>query len=403
MTNRKSIPLRLITILSFSLVGSELSLAATTISDTNKFAYGANTGWINVQGDSNNGARVECDFAADFIYSANYGWISLGDGTPTSGFQYSNLSADDFGVNHDGLGNLRGYAYGANIGWVQFEDVGDPSVDLVSGNMSGFAYSANVGWISLSNSQAFVETAPLANCTTDLSITKTSGPSPIAEGATATFTLTVTNRGPLLADNVVVSDSLPTEVTFVSVSSPDCVFTNGDVVCTFSNLAVGSSTTVTIDVSADVSNLATNTAVVTSFVSDSTPIDNTDSAVLDIRSAPIVSESTPTPESLNVALNQSNLVTFDQAMDPASINASNLIVYGEQHGPYSGTLIVTGMGTTVTFDPDSDYLPGERISMILTEGIQSVIGVPTGSGSFFALSRSGLGERTGRNRPRTPE
>jgi hypothetical protein len=64
-------------------------------------------------------------------------------------------------VNVDGFGNLRGYAYGANIGWINFEANGAPVVNFASGNLSGYAYSANVGWISLSNAMAFVQTASL--------------------------------------------------------------------------------------------------------------------------------------------------------------------------------------------------------------------------------------------------
>lgn len=57
------------------------------------------------------------------MYGASIGWISLGDGMPTNGSQYSNLSADDFGVNVDGSGNLRGFAYGASIGWISLSNV----------------------------------------------------------------------------------------------------------------------------------------------------------------------------------------------------------------------------------------------------------------------------------------
>jgi hypothetical protein len=81
---------------------------------------------------------------------------------PTNGWLYTNLSADDWGVNHDGLGRLTGYAYGANIGWVNFEQTyGKPRVDLRTGVMSGAAWSPNVGWISFSNAVAHVRMARL--------------------------------------------------------------------------------------------------------------------------------------------------------------------------------------------------------------------------------------------------
>ena len=132
--------------------------AATTIDAVNYCAYGANLGWVNWAGDTNNGAVIGEYVCSGSIYSANVGWINLGSGSPTNGIQYQNLSANDFGVNHDGLGNLRGFAYGANIGWLNFETNGAPKVNLLTGQMSGYVWSANCGWISLSNAVAYVQT-----------------------------------------------------------------------------------------------------------------------------------------------------------------------------------------------------------------------------------------------------
>lgn len=134
------------------------SAAATTIDAANNNAYAANLGWIDWRGDTANGAVIGDYVCSGSIYSANTGWISLGNGSPTNQVRYQNLSANDFGVNHDGAGNLRGYAYGANIGWINFESTGAPKVNLLTGELSGLAYSANCGWISLSNSAALVQT-----------------------------------------------------------------------------------------------------------------------------------------------------------------------------------------------------------------------------------------------------
>jgi len=108
---------------------------ATTINVVNKFSYGANIGWMDWRGDTNNGAVIGEFVCSGFIYAANVGWINLGGGAPANGIRYQNNSATDFGVNHDG-----------------------PKVDLLTGRLSGFAWSANCGWISLSNAQAFVQT-----------------------------------------------------------------------------------------------------------------------------------------------------------------------------------------------------------------------------------------------------
>ncbi len=145
---------------SLCLLG-QATLGATTIDPVNKYAHGANVGWIDARGDGTNGAVIGQSYCSGSLWSANCGWISLGHG-PTNGFHYSNASANDWGVNHDGAGNLRGYAYGANIGWIVFEPNGNPQLDLLSGALRGQAWGANIGWISLANNQAFVQTDTLA-------------------------------------------------------------------------------------------------------------------------------------------------------------------------------------------------------------------------------------------------
>ena len=146
----------------FLLVGATLAaFAGTTIDAVNRYAYGANIGWLDCYADQTNGAVIGAYVCSGYIYSANVGWINLGSGSPTNGIYYQNLSASDFGVNQDGLGNLRGYAYGANIGWINFESMGAPKINLTNGLMSGYVWSANCGWISLSNGYAQVQTDTL--------------------------------------------------------------------------------------------------------------------------------------------------------------------------------------------------------------------------------------------------
>jgi len=144
-----------------ALVTVALTHAATTINPVNKYSYGANLGWINAYADGANGVVIGNYYCTGNLYAANVGWINLGSGSPANGIQYQNNSASDFGVNQDGLGNLRGYAWGANVGWLNFESTGAPKVDLVTGILSGYVWSANCGWISLSNAFAHVQTDSL--------------------------------------------------------------------------------------------------------------------------------------------------------------------------------------------------------------------------------------------------
>jgi hypothetical protein len=148
--------------------------AATTINLNNRFAYGANLGWIDWRGDVADGAVIGAFVCSGRIYSANVGWMDLGDGTPANGVRYQNNLGTDFGINHDGVGNLHGYAYSANTGWLTFTNraasgavYDGPKVDLLTGRLSGFIWSANCGWISLSNAFAFVQTDTM-DCGPDL-------------------------------------------------------------------------------------------------------------------------------------------------------------------------------------------------------------------------------------------
>lgn len=134
------------------------ALPASTINPAHRHAYSANTGWIDCLPDSAHGAIIGRYVCWDYLYGANIGWVHLGNGQPGNGRAYSNTSRTDYGINHDGQGNLRGYAWGANVGWLAFEDNGAPSVDLRTGVLSGYAYGANIGWIGLSNLYAYVQT-----------------------------------------------------------------------------------------------------------------------------------------------------------------------------------------------------------------------------------------------------
>ncbi len=144
--------------------------AASTINATNNSAWGANIGWTNWLPSAADGVVVGEFICTGYVWGANVGWINLGSGfTPSAGHvQYSNLSATDFGVNYGidptqpGVAILRGYAYGANIGWINFEATGNPRLSLFTGAFSGYAYSANCGWINLNDALGKVQTDHVA-------------------------------------------------------------------------------------------------------------------------------------------------------------------------------------------------------------------------------------------------
>lgn len=86
----------------------------------------------------------------------------------------------------------------------------------------------------------------------DLSIVKTATPGPVAAGSNLTYTLTVTNSGPADAAGVVVNDTLPSGVTWVSTtpSQGSCSAPSG-VTCELGTIANGGTASVTIVVTAN--------------------------------------------------------------------------------------------------------------------------------------------------------
>src|SRR6476619_2368631 len=76
---------------------------------------------------------------------------------------------------------------------------------------------------------------------TDLKITKTDSPDPVNVGATLTYSIKVENLGPIAATGVVVTDTLPKTVDFVSATSTGgtCTHQARKVNCSIGAVGVG--------------------------------------------------------------------------------------------------------------------------------------------------------------------
>ena len=122
----------------------------------------------------------------------------------------------------------------------------------------------------------------------DVAIVKTASPDPVDQGTNLVYTLQITNNGPATAQNVVVNDPLPAEVTFTSVSTTQgsCSQTAGTVSCSLGSVSVGGLVIVTINVNASVfssSTNATNTATVSADTGDPDLLNNTSTVISSIQ------------------------------------------------------------------------------------------------------------------------
>ena len=163
----------------------------------------------------------------------------------------------------------------------------------------------------------------------DLAVTK-AGPGSVNAANNIVYTITVTNQGPSTATSMVITDTLPAGVTFLSATGGGTTNASGNVFWSaITNFVNGASTNFTLIVKAPATGIVTNTAVVGSPVSDPTPGNNT--------STPVITTVTP----------QADLAVTKAG--PASVNAANNITY---------TITVTNQGpSTATSMVVTDTLP----------------------------------------------
>jgi uncharacterized repeat protein (TIGR01451 family) len=112
----------------------------------------------------------------------------------------------------------------------------------------------------------------------DLIVTKADSPDPVRVGNNLTYTITINNNGPNDATNVVLTDTLPANVTFVSSTpgSPTCTQSGGVVTCNLGTINNGANTIVTIVVTPQAAAVGTinNTASASSAEQEPNPADN---------------------------------------------------------------------------------------------------------------------------------
>eukprot|EP00179_Madagascaria_erythrocladioides_P022041 CAMPEP_0198327330 /NCGR_PEP_ID=MMETSP1450-20131203/14621_1 /TAXON_ID=753684 ORGANISM="Madagascaria erythrocladiodes, Strain CCMP3234" /NCGR_SAMPLE_ID=MMETSP1450 /ASSEMBLY_ACC=CAM_ASM_001115 /LENGTH=243 /DNA_ID=CAMNT_0044031371 /DNA_START=83 /DNA_END=810 /DNA_ORIENTATION=- len=67
-------------------------------------------------------------------------------------------------------------------------------------------------------------------------------------------------------------------------------------------------------------------------------------------------------------------VSFDQALNPATVTSDSFMVFGRWSGPMDGTISLNGSNTEITFTPQRDFFYGEWVTVRLTSSIESAGG-----------------------------
>lgn len=228
--------------------------------------------------------------------------------------------------------------------------------------------------------------------TSDLSIQKT-GDLQVGSGATAIYTLTVTNNGPAAATGILVSDLIPSGFIFRGAeSSSDCSVAGAYVTCGSFQLANGTSTgrIIAFDVQVGTCDIQrTNTASVSgATVYDSNLANNSSSLVTSV-ACPVPSTYVRKSADENVASsttlqNDDHLVL---ALEAGKTYAVNGVAFATS--THSQPDIKVGFSIPTGATMDIGFLSGfgtqfSRAALLETSGVASP-GVPIGSNQHTIL------------------
>ena len=170
------------------------------------------------------------------------------------------------------------------------------------------------------------------NAVADLSITKTDSPDPVIAGNNVTYTITVTNNGPSVAQAVSVSDILPAGLTFVSATPSVGSWTSPN--WTVGTLAYGASVNLVVVASVN-SNVAAgdiyNTASVSSTTTDPNPGNNSDTeptTILNQADLSIVKTDSPDPANSGQNVTYTIAVTNNGPSVAQAVSVSDILPAG---------------------------------------------------------------------------
>ena len=212
---------------------------------------------------------------------------------------------------------------------------------------------------------------------TDLAITKSGQPDPVMVGQNLDYSLTVRNLDTPIADNVVVTDTLPPGVTFVSAtpSQGTCSGTT-TLTCSLGRIFGGGSVQITVTVvpsAATAGTVLSNTASVAATQRDPDPANNTVTITTTV-AAPTPTEtstltptSTATPTTTPTATSTPTLSsTATPTLTPTATPTGTLTPGATPTTTATATSMPTPtvtptVGATIMPSPTATSIPSERV------------------------------------------
>jgi uncharacterized repeat protein (TIGR01451 family) len=226
------------------------------------------------------------------------------------------------------------------------------------------------------NSVTALATAVLPQ--TDISVAASATPNPVTTGSNFTASITVTNLGTNSALNVVVSNTLPAGVTFVSASASQGSAANvsGTVVGTLGTIPAAGSATLNFTVTATAAGAVTNVARASTLSVDGNSANDSATLVVSVaNAAPVIlaSGANLVQESIvpaNAAIDPGETVTVSLTLTNAGqVDAANLVAtllaangVNSPSGPATyGTLVHGGATVSRSFSFTSQSASGTGV------------------------------------------
>jgi uncharacterized repeat protein (TIGR01451 family) len=192
----------------------------------------------------------------------------------------------------------------------------------------------------------------------DLAVSMTATPALVVLGNNVTYTLTVTNRGPLAAGSAMLTNVLPAGLAFVSATPTlgSCTHTNGRVTCSFATLGVNAGASVMLMARAIASGFLTNQANAVSSSLD--PVSTNNSALVTVKAS-----AAPTIQAISdrTILEDTVLTQLPFTISDLETPASSLVLTASSSNPAlvpTNNIVFGGSGTdrflTVTPLPNAN-------------------------------------------------